>query len=299
MGVTAFAWNDMVRARTDVLVQAGSGGGLAFRHGRSCREASLDEAQLLLAALARAARGVRFGDLCVELSDSVVDGDAMEIAKWPCLRVVLTSSREAEPVVRWADSSEKERLWNDLYRAGHHEKTWDMAYASQELVGLTLALGLPPSSRALDLGCGAGSDVRFLAERGYEVTGIDISDIGLAIARDRLKRAGRSANLIKCDVLDLPMPDEHFDLVTDRGCFHHVVNRDRRKYAEQVGRVLRPGGWFLLRGCRRSGQMWVPLEEQEIGDLFGDSFERMGFLPFTYDASVAIDAAITLMRRKA
>jgi ubiquinone/menaquinone biosynthesis C-methylase UbiE len=100
---------------------------------------------------------------------------------------------------------------------------------------------LPRSGDVLDLGCGAGvpSTVR-LAER-HRVTGVDISQEQLRLARERLPQA----ELIHADLASVEFPDAGFDGVT---CFYALGHLPR----EQLGAVfrsvrgwLRPGGWFL------------------------------------------------------
>ena len=100
---------------------------------------------------------------------------------------------------------------------------------------------LPRSGDVLDLGCGAGvpSTVR-LAER-HRVTGVDISQEQLRLARERLP----DARLVHADLASVEFPDASFDGVT---CFYALGHLPR----EQLGGVfrsvrgwLRPGGWFL------------------------------------------------------
>lgn len=100
---------------------------------------------------------------------------------------------------------------------------------------------LPPSGDVLDLGCGAGvpSTVR-LAER-HRVTGVDISQVQLRLARERLP----DAELVHADLASVEFPDASFDGIT---CFYALGHLPR----EQLGGVfrsvrdwLRPGGWFL------------------------------------------------------
>jgi ubiquinone/menaquinone biosynthesis C-methylase UbiE len=99
----------------------------------------------------------------------------------------------------------------------------------------------PQSGDVLDLGCGAGvpSTVR-LAER-HRVTGVDISQEQLRLARERLPQA----ELVHADLASVAFPDASFDGVT---CFYALGHLPR----EQLGAVfrsvrgwLRPGGWFL------------------------------------------------------
>ena len=116
-----------------------------------------------------------------------------------------------------------------------------------ELVEVVRRLVGPGSGRCLDLCCGTGFHLTMLHELGWTVTGIDISEDQLRLARSR---AGDSAELLQGDAADLPFADRSFDLVfsafthTDVGDFEAVV-------AEAV-RVLAPGGRLVYAGPHRA-----------------------------------------------
>lgn len=80
--------------------------------------------------------------------------------------------------------------WNQAYEKGDF-KNWDFGSASPELVTLLAVRGLPETgSRALDIGCGGGWDSIFLAQCGFDVTGVDVSPTALRLAAERAKEAG-------------------------------------------------------------------------------------------------------------
>jgi len=108
--------------------------------------------------------------------------------------------------------------------------------------------------RALDIGCGTGSDAVYLAGRGIETIGVDLSPAALELARERARRSGVSVEWIQADVLQLPLPDGCVDLALDRGCLHHLRPEDRSRYAIEVARVLRPGGTLLVREMNDPGR---------------------------------------------
>jgi SAM-dependent methyltransferase len=100
--------------------------------------------------------------------------------------------------------------------------------------------------RALDLGCGTGVITVSLAERGFDVVGVDHSPDMLAIAEQKLARsraAGRH-ELMTGDVRDLPLPSNEFDCVTCQGLLHHL--EDIRPCIGELVRVLKPGGFFYV-----------------------------------------------------
>lgn len=105
--------------------------------------------------------------------------------------------------------------------------------------------GLRPGDRVLDVGCGTG-DLCLLAARqvgpGGRVTGVDIAEEMLAIARRKVARAGLSDRvaLLAANGLDLPFPDGSFDVVTSGFVLRNVG--DLRRALAEMARVLRPGG---------------------------------------------------------
>ena len=68
--------------------------------------------------------------------------------------------------------------------------------------------------RALDVGCGEGADAIWLAQRGWTVTAIDISDVAVGRAHDASERAGTTVEWVCGDVLQASFPAGHFDLVS-------------------------------------------------------------------------------------
>jgi len=98
----------------------------------------------------------------------------------------------------------------------------------------------------LDAGCGTGDTALFLASRGNQVTGIDFLEE--PIRRAKLKAAERELNvtfLVK-DAMTLRDWTERFDNVIDSGLFHVFSDEDRKRYAEGLATVLKPGGRLYL-----------------------------------------------------
>lgn len=138
------------------------------------------------------------------------------------------------------------RDWDEHYRAG--ETPWDTGHPDPELVAL-LEAGRLPRGRALDIGCGTGTTVRTLAERGYEALGVDVSKLAIEQAAAKPRPAKGSVEFRHLDFLADP-PAGPFDLVVDRGCFHVFDGADERaRFAARVAECLAPGGlWVSLLG---------------------------------------------------
>ena len=105
-----------------------------------------------------------------------------------------------------------------------------------------MAGDLPPGAPVLDLGCGAGIPAtRWLAGRGFAVTGVDISERQLELARKLVP----SATFLKADMTELDLEPETFDAVV---AFHSIIHVPREEHPALLGRIhtwLRPGGLFL------------------------------------------------------
>lgn len=102
--------------------------------------------------------------------------------------------------------------------------------------------------RALDLGCGTGTNALYLAAHGWEAVGADFSPTAISRARARAAHApdGRRATFFVADVTRLPDLGAPFQLVLDIGCLHSIPPAARESYARGVAHALRDGGTYLL-----------------------------------------------------
>ncbi|MBI5649688.1 MAG: class I SAM-dependent methyltransferase [Chloroflexi bacterium] len=100
--------------------------------------------------------------------------------------------------------------------------------------------------RALDLGCGTGTNAIFLAQRGFAVIGVDFSSHAIATARAKAKRANLAIDFHVADVSRLDFLSDTFDFVLDIGCLHGVDPARRAQSVAHIARLTRPGGVFML-----------------------------------------------------
>ena len=201
-------------------------------------------------------------------------------------------------------------VYDLLYRIG---APWD-GPPRAELVRLVESGVLTPArlapGRALDLGCGTGANLRYLARHGFESTGVDFSRVALRVAR-QLAEAEATGTVIRLVEGDLTAPaipgvEGPFDLLVDYGTLDDLEPAGRRAMASLVARLARPGSAFLwwCFWARRSdlprvsltgpSRMVPVIEPGEETSLFGDAFaiER---LP---DPDPATHAACFLMTRR-
>lgn len=123
---------------------------------------------------------------------------------------------------------------------------WDHGMVPPELV--ELVSGLQPG-RALDVGCGTGTQALWLAAHGWDVTGIDVVGKAIAKARERAAEQGARATFLAVDAaiddLDLGAP---FQLIVDYGCLHSVPTSTREGIARTYARHAAPGATLIVFG---------------------------------------------------
>ena len=136
--------------------------------------------------------------------------------------------------------------WEELYRkAPEHDIPWEAGRPSPELMALVERGEVKPG-RALDLGCGLGTNAIYLAGQGFDVWGLDIAPSALRRARKRAQEAGTRVHWIEGDARKLPLASGAVDFIYDRGCLHHQEGTDSLTYVAEVTRVLRSGGRYQL-----------------------------------------------------
>jgi SAM-dependent methyltransferase len=169
--------------------------------------------------------------------------------------------------------------WN-FWKAYLRGKTpWDTLVTPPELERLILAGGVAPG-RAVDLGCGTGTNVIFLASHGWEVVGVDFVPQAILQARQRLTRAPqevqRRVSFHVGDVTRWRFAAAPFDLALDIGCLHALSPAERAAYAAELERHTNPGARFLLyaRGpqCRAGHAIRLGLDQATIEALLQPAF---------------------------
>jgi ubiquinone/menaquinone biosynthesis C-methylase UbiE len=124
---------------------------------------------------------------------------------------------------------------------------WDTGISPPELFDF---ISKHPAGRAIDLGCGTGTNIITLVQKGWQVTGIDFVPRAIQIAKRKIKNANVQADLQVGDVTKLNGIDGPFDLALDMGCFHGLEKRI--DYLNQLKRVLASDGHWLMYGIFKS-----------------------------------------------
>ncbi len=162
-------------------------------------------------------------------------------------------------------------VYRTLYKLGL--RIWERRLPPVGLVELVEGARALAPGRALDLGCGSGTDSIYLARHGWTVTGVDIVPEALALARRNAAAAGVRPTFVRGDVTHVAdlVPPGSIDLILDFGCLHTLPADLRSAYVAGVSAVAAPGATYLLYGFARPPRlapMQAGLSEAEVRGRF-------------------------------
>jgi SAM-dependent methyltransferase len=179
--------------------------------------------------------------------------------------------------------------WNERYKKG--DTPWETGQPSSELQRVLAEAAIRPC-RTLELGCGAGASAVWLAQQGFEVTALDLSELAVERARRKASDAGVRVHFHVADVLkpptDLVGP---FDFFFDRGCYHVVRREDVTAHLETLRRLTRPGtlGLVLTGNAREPHEPGPPVvTEDQIRTELGGLFDVVQLREFRFDQVEAV-----------
>ena len=166
----------------------------------------------------------------------------------------------------FAKSSRKEQraYWEEQWGRQDFAPPWLGRDVSKEIVSAVREGWFPAGGRALDIGCGQGEVVAWLAQQGYPVLGVDIAAAAVERARARY---GQIPGRLEFQTLDIcaEVPCRHaFSIVVDRGCFHQISPHDSSKYLKNVARACSATAHLLLfiKAFRGNAAIGDPLERE-------------------------------------
>ena len=139
-------------------------------------------------------------------------------------------------------------------------KPWDRGVIPRELVALVEGPDALAPGKAIDIGCGTGTQAIYLARHGWRVTAVDIVDRALQTAQRKAHAAGVSVEWKRGDVARLGevAGEDTFDLLFDQGCFHGLPDAARDGYAEGASPIASHGAHFLFAAFAPRGRGPLP-----------------------------------------
>ncbi len=139
---------------------------------------------------------------------------------------------------------------------------WDTGISPPELINF---LENHESGRALDVGCGTGTNLLTMAGYGWRVAGMDIALLPVLKARKRLHASGYPDDVFLGSVTSRQLENRRFELVLDIGCFHSLNEEGRKLYRQNLREWLVHGGHFLIYAhCRPTPSAPYGVSDQDF-----------------------------------
>jgi len=132
--------------------------------------------------------------------------------------------------------------WDELFK----EEEFRWAEPNQAVVELVKIFKSRNIKRILDLGCGTGRHLVYLAKQGFEVYGSDVSERGLSYAKRGLEKERLNAIILRSDMTVIPHPDTFFDAVISIYVIYHNTLDNIEKAVSEIRRVLKKNGYLVL-----------------------------------------------------
>ena len=174
-------------------------------------------------------------------------------------------------------------LFEQMYQG---QAPWDIELPQPAIVKLAEAGQIRGS--VLDVGCGTGENLLYLAARGHEAWGIDFVPVAIDRAKTKAVERRIDAHFIVGNALELNRLGRPFDTVIDCGLFHTFTDEERPVFVRGLAEVLRPGGLLHIlcfsdeepgtEGPRR-------ISQQEIRDVFSDGWNVKQIEPTHFEAN--------------
>jgi len=163
--------------------------------------------------------------------------------------------------------------WEDAYKT---TPPWDIGRPQPAFVELVHA-GELTKGLVLDIGCGTGENALYLAENGFSVVGIDLSNRAIAAAKEKAIERKLKVNFRIANALSLDFKNGYFDNAIDSGLFHTFNDNDRVDFASEIARVLKQDGrYFMLCFSDKEPTNWGGprrITKEEIETTFSPFFD--------------------------
>jgi SAM-dependent methyltransferase len=163
------------------------------------------------------------------------------------------------------------KTFEEMYQG---QAPWDIGKPQPVFVELEESGAIRGS--VLDVGCGTGEHVLYLASRGHECWGIDFAPVAVERGKAKAARRGIKAHIQVADALDLGKLGRQFDKVIDSGLFHVFDDDQRPLFVKSLAVALKPGGTYYM-ACFSEREPGAEgprrVTQQEIREAFRDGWE--------------------------
>ncbi len=168
-------------------------------------------------------------------------------------------------------TSDMKRLWEDSFDEQIARGAYNTAPVEALIRSVAYWLRDQPKREMhfLEMGCGAGPTLVWLAQKGNKVSGIDIATNALELARQNLTRNGyadRIGQLVEGSVVKTPFPDASFDGIVESCVFQHIPKAERIQSFREVARLLRPGGIFVGHMLADAHTTFQKMKDKQLAD---------------------------------
>jgi cyclopropane fatty-acyl-phospholipid synthase-like methyltransferase len=162
---------------------------------------------------------------------------------------------------------------------------WDTGRPQPAIIRLAEAGQIRGS--VLDVGCGTGENLLYLAARGHDCCGIDFVPVAVERAKAKAAQRGIDARFLVGNALELNKLGRQFDTVIDCGLFHTFADEDRPPFIRGLAAVLRPSGLLHIL-CFSDEQPGTEgprrITQHEIRDSFHDGWRVQHIEPIRFEA---------------
>ena len=189
------------------------------------------------------------------------------------------------------------KSWNEMYSTPKDKEPDHIGIERQRFIENVLEKDWSPKKgQALEIGCGTGPLIRWVVEKGFTGTGVDISSTAIELAKEQSKQL--DITFLKDDFCySNSLKDNSFDLIVDGHCFHCIVeDNDRKLFLEKSRNLLKKDGVFIL------ATMCGPINKKEFAKNNKTKKFKDNILYIAYDkeleGSKVFDGKMYMSQRK-
>jgi SAM-dependent methyltransferase len=207
--------------------------------------------------------------------------------------------------------AEGKTAWSEILKDSDFENFSSRAFLGEVLPRLRFS---SPRPTALEYGCGTGPGACFLAERGFQVDGIDIIPIAIEIAKQFAKDRNLNIHYEVQDICELPHEGKKYDMIVDSYCLQGIVtDEDRESVFSAVRARLKAEGYYLVSTAmfdkdRFSNELVLDAESGIVYNRYGEDglmdarnsivYEKLEGNPGNYEGTIKIEDTWYLLNRR-